>query len=75
MSLDEFYLWQQFEEESPLPDMRSDFQTAHIVSTVMNMAGKSMKKQISLSDVLLFQPQEKREPVDVLDQIRRKKGA
>lgn len=69
MSLEEFYLWEMFDAESPLPDIRSDIQTAHVVSSVMNMAGKSLKKNVSLTDALLFQPK-KEEKVDVLDQLR-----
>lgn len=70
MSLDEFHLWETFDAESPLPDLRSDIQNAHVVSSVMNMAGKALKKQVSLTDALLFQPRKEEKRVDVLDQLR-----
>lgn len=70
MSLDEFHLWETFDAESPLPDLRSDIQNAHVVSSVMNMAGKALKKQVSLTDALLFQPRKEEKRMDVLDQLR-----
>ena len=69
MSLEEFHLWEMFDADSPLPDIRSDIQNAHVVASVMNMSGKSLKKQVSLTDALLFQPK-KESKVDVLDQLR-----
>ena len=70
MSLDEFHLWETFDAESPLPDLRSDIQNAHVVASVMNMAGKALKKQVSLTDALLFQQRKEEKKVDVLDQLR-----
>jgi hypothetical protein len=70
MSLDEFHLWETFDAESPLPDLRSDIQNAHVVSSVMNMGGKTLKKNVSLTDALLFQPRKEEKRMDVLDQLR-----
>ena len=63
-------MWEMFDADSPLPDIRSDIQNAHVVSSVMNMAGKALKKNVSLTDALLFQPRKEEKRVDVLDQLR-----
>ena len=56
MSLDEFYLWQQFEAEWPMQDLRSDFHSAQITQSVVNMAGKAIKDPVTLGSRLLFTP-------------------
>lgn len=72
MSLDEFRLWQQFDAESPLPDLRSDIQTAHLVTSVVNMSGRAVKSPMKLEDALLFRKRPEGAQRDVLDTLTKK---
>ena len=58
MSLAEFRLWQEFDAEWPMQDLRSDLHAAQVDRSVVNMAGKAIKEPVSLWSRVLFQKQE-----------------
>lgn len=74
MSLEEFQMWVAFDAETPLPDLRADFNAANIVSSVVNMSGKAVKKPVKVSDCLLFTRPAEHKPVDVLEQLKNAKA-
>ncbi len=75
MSLEEFHMWQQFDAESPMGDLRSDLHSALVCQAVTNMSGRTVKKPVSLDKFVPFQPRQEEE-VSPFEHFRRmQKGA
>ena len=67
MSLSEFRLWQEFDVEWPMQDLRADVHSAQVTQAVVNMAGKAIKDPVTLMSKILFQDQPKPTDDDPLD--------
>ncbi|EKL3980240.1 DUF4035 domain-containing protein [Morganella morganii] len=66
MSAGELVMWMAFDRLSPIGDIRSDIQTAHIVSSLYGAQGG----KLSLNDAMLkWGAQDERPPGDSLEEF------
>lgn len=75
MSVEEFLLWQRFDAESPMSDLRSDLHAAQVSQSITNMSGKAVKKPVPLEKFVLFQAREQEEASPYEHFRRMQKGA